>query len=147
MKPFLLMAVAAIFSSVSMAHGNIQTLDKVDAAKFVGTWYRIAGNPVIFEPGCSCAPQVLTPNSDGTVAVYNSCNSAKTGKLIEIRGTAEAADSSESKFSIDFGLPWKGQYWVVAVDSEYRYAAVTDSFGYSLCILSRTPELSADLYS
>ena len=32
------------------------------------------------------------------------------------------------------------------MDSFYRYAVVTDSRGYSLYVMSRTPELSNELY-
>jgi apolipoprotein D and lipocalin family protein len=147
MKNFLVIAATLILSSAGFARSNIQTVHQVEAAKFVGTWYRISSNPIVFEPACSCARQVLTPNTDGTIAVYNSCTATKTGKLVEIRGTAKAEDTTYSKLAVNFGLPWSGQYWVIAVDHEYRYAVVTDSFGYSLYVMSKTPQLDPALYT
>jgi len=148
MKNMLLVAFALCgYSSLGLAHFGIETESQVNAARFVGTWYRIASNSIIFEPTCACARQVLTPSHDGVVQVYNSCNKdSVSGELVEIRGTATADDSTNSKFSINFGLPWSGSYWIVAVDPKYRWAVVTDSFGYSLYVMSKTPTLSAELY-
>ena len=52
----------------------LRTVSFVDVNKYLGVWYQIAHRPLIFEglKPCSCARQVLTANSDGTVAVYNS---------------------------------------------------------------------------
>lgn len=140
--------ISALFmSSFAFAHFGIKTVSSVDVSKFLGTWYRISSKPVVFEPKCRCARQVLDAKEDGTISVYNSCNKVDaTGKLVEIRGTAKALDSSASKLSVDFGLPWKGSYWIVAVDPQYRYAVVSDSLGYSLYVMSRLPTLSSELY-
>ncbi len=143
-KMVLLLTSVLLVGSSSFA--KVQTLDKVDLGKFAGTWYRISANPIIFEPKSACARQVLTPVPDSKVAVYNSGISEANGKLFEIRGTAEAIDQTGSKLAIDFGLPWKGTYWIIALDRQYRYAAVTDAHGYSLYIMSRTPALDAKLY-
>lgn len=140
-------ALLICISSLSVARSTVKTVPLVDAQKFAGTWYRISANPIIVEPACACARQVLTPKADGTIAVYNSCNKGdRSGKLVEIRGTAIAKDASVSKLAVDFGLPWKGSYWIVAVDVYYRYAVVTDSLGYSLYVMSRAPVLSDELY-
>lgn len=131
----------------SRAFGEIKTVDKVDLAKFAGTWYRISANQIIFEPKCACARQVLTPTADGKVAAHNSCNEEfVSGKLTEVRGTAMPVDASGSKLAVDFGFPWKGDYWIIALDASYRYAVVTDRFGYSLYVMSRAPTLESELY-
>ncbi len=134
--------------SVSHAFARIQTVPHVELDRYVGTWYDISSNPILFQPSCACERQVLTPTADGKVSVFNSCNDP-TAKdpLSEIRGTAEAVDPTDSKLAVDFGFPWKGDYWIIALDPEYRYAVVTDRFGYSLYILSKTPELDESLYN
>lgn len=142
-----LIVLVILASSMAFAHFGIKTVDSVEVPKFLGTWYRISANPVVFEPKCLCARQVLSANPEGNVSVYNSCNKADaTGKLVEIRGTAKAIDASATKLSVDFGLPWKGSYWIVALDSQYRYAVVSDSLGFSLYVMSKSPTLSAELY-
>ena len=138
--------LVSVVGVASKATAKIQTVERVSLAEYAGTWYRISSNPVPYEPKCACARQVLTPAANSKIAVYNSCNALSDGKLKEIRGSAVATDASGSKLSVDFGLPWKGDYWVIALDSEYRYAVVTDRFGFSLYILSREPTLSDELY-
>ena len=65
-----------------------------------------------------------------------------------ITGTASDDDaSSNSKFTVAFqGVPFKGSYWIIGLDSQYRYAVVSDSGGDALYILSKTPTLSDNLY-
>lgn len=138
--------VFVFLASTSAMAGNIKTLDQVNLGDFVGTWYRVSSNPVIFEPKCRCARQILTPQPDGRVAVLNTCIKANK-KTVDVSGFADALDSSGSKLVVDFGFPWKGSYWIVAFDKNLGYAVVTDKWGYSLYVMSRTPEISADLYS
>lgn len=135
------------FSAFTYAKTPIKTLESVNVPQFLGTWYRISSNPVAFEPKCLCARQVLGDSGDGRVSVYNSCNRANSSKeLVEIRGFATAIDSSASKLAVDFGLPWKGSYWIVAFDAVEGYAIVTDKWGYSLYIMSRTPDMTPELH-
>ncbi len=144
MKNFIFLALSICLLG-SNAFAQIKTLDKVDLGKFAGTWYRIAANPIVFEPKSTCTRQVLTPSA-GPILVYNSAILQSTGKLFEIGGTAEPVDSTGSKLKVDFGGGRKGSYWIIAFDPANGYAAVTDSWGYSLYIMSRTPTLAANLY-
>lgn len=138
----------SVLVSVSVVAETIKTVDHVNLGEFAGTWYRIASNPIVFEPKCRCARQILTPNSDGRVAVLNTCIKAKgDNKRVDITGFAEPIDSSGAKLSVDFGFPWKGSYWIVAFDKSLGYAVVTDKWGYSLYIMSRSPDLPQDVYS
>jgi apolipoprotein D and lipocalin family protein len=130
------------------AKSSIKTMESVDVSKFLGTWYRISANPIIFEPKCECARQVLSATEDGRVAVHNSCvRTRPAGKLVEIKGFASAIDNSGAKLAVDFGLPWKGSYWILGFDAQEGYAIVTDQWGYSLYIMSRQPDMDAQLYS
>ncbi len=143
----LLLLAALGFSSAASAFFGIETVPRVDLGRYAGTWYRVSANPIIVEPKCACARQVLTPSNDGRIEVLNTCQRDQVGgEPVEIRGFATSNDETGARLSVDFGLPWKGQFWIVALDSEYRYAAVTDSVGYSLYIVSRTPELAPELY-
>jgi apolipoprotein D and lipocalin family protein len=127
---------------------ELMTVPYVDLGKYAGTWYQIARNPVFFENGCVCSRQVLSPNPDGSIGVYNSCNDQTvSGPLEEIRGTAEVDNpGTNSKLTVDFGLPFKGTYWVIGLDSDYRYAVVSEPRKSVLYILSKTPSLDPVLY-
>ncbi len=143
----LSLAFISLLIMGSSAWAKIQTLDSVDLAKFAGTWYRISANKIIFEPQCACARQVLSPGQDGKIDVLNTCNKGTpAGELVTIRGFATAMDKSASKLAVNFGLPWTGDFYIIAVAPDYHWAVVTDRFGYSLYIQAKTPMLSDDQY-
>lgn len=125
------------------------TVSYVDLSHYAGDWYEISHIPMFFERGnCACARQRLTGNADGTVGVYNSCNEGDaSGPLTDIRGVATNDEpATNAKFTVDFNLPWKGTYWIVGLDSQYRYAVVTNKGADALYILSKTNTLAPDLY-
>jgi apolipoprotein D and lipocalin family protein len=114
----------------------------VDLGEFSGTWYRIAANPIIFEPKGACVRQILTPGEDGKIDVRNTYNKDDVqGAYTEIRGTAVPKDPSDSKLTVDFGFHFKGDYYIIGVGPQYQWAVVTDRFGYSLYIMSKKPTL------
>jgi apolipoprotein D and lipocalin family protein len=133
----------------AMAFADLQTVPQVDVSRYVGTWYSIAKNPLFFQKGCVCSQQKLSLLPDGTVGVYNSCNIGSiTGPLNSIEGIATSTDPlTNAKFVVDFNLPNKGDYWIIGLDIDYRYAVVSDPSMKSLYILSKTPTLSEDLYN
>lgn len=149
-KPQLALVLCALAFSIigTNAFAKVETLPSVDLGKFAGTWYRIAANPIIFEPKCACARQVLSARPDGKIGVLNTCNKdTLDGKLVSISGTATATDSTHSKLSVNFGLPWGGDFYIIALAPDYQWAVVTDRFGYSLYIQAKTPTLSAEQFN
>jgi apolipoprotein D and lipocalin family protein len=84
---------------------------------------------------------------DGKIDVINRCVE-KDGSVNEAKGIAKVVDSkTNSKLEVSFvrilgiSLFW-GDYWIIGLDKDYRYAVVgtpTRKYGW---ILSRTPELS-----
>lgn len=151
MKTVLLLLAFFSFSS-SRADDPVTTLktvDYVELSRYAGNWYQIARKPVLFEAGCVCSRQVLTPRSDGKVGVRNTCNfNDVNGRLIGIEGTAENVDAqSNAKFKVDFGLPFKGDYWIIGLADDYSWAIVTDPDNTTLYVLSKTPEMSDEKYN
>ena len=133
-----------------VAQAEIKTVPYVDLSRYVGDWYQISHIPMWFEGGnCSCARQRLTPSASGdSVDVFNSCNDGgPNGNLRTISGKAFVDDKqTNAKLTVDFNLPFKGTYWIIGLDAQYRYAVVTDEGGGSLYILSKTPRLSDALF-
>jgi apolipoprotein D and lipocalin family protein len=144
-----LSALVLTFISAS-ARAEIQTVPYVDVNKYLGDWYQIAHVPLWFEgiSDCACARQRLTATSNaGIIGVLNTCTK-DDGSTYSISGTASDDNAStNSKFTVSFeGVPFKGSYWIVGLDTQYRYAVVTDQGGDALYILSKTPTLSKNLY-
>jgi apolipoprotein D and lipocalin family protein len=138
--------ISLLFSVLAFA--NLETVDFVDPARYVGNWYQVAGNPMPFEPkNCECALQSLSL-SDRGIEVLNTCQAGGVGGPVNsIRGVARPEDSTNAKLEVDFGLPRKGKYWVIGLDPDYRWAVVSDPSKYSLYILSKTPELPEELFN
>lgn len=150
----LFLIVSGPFGILETALSNpvpppLQTVPFVDVQKYLGTWYQVSRVVLPFEGDCACAQQTLgLDTSKGVVTVYNSCNDkSPSGRLREIRGFATNDDpQTNSKFTVDFGLPQTGKYWIVALGANYEYAVVSDPDRKSLYILSKTPELDPALY-
>jgi apolipoprotein D and lipocalin family protein len=146
---FVLSAFVMSFISVS-AHAEIQTVPHVDVNRYLGDWYQISHVPLWFEGSsvCACARQRLTSTSQaGVIGILNTCTK-DDGSPYSIAGTASDDDAStNAKLTVSFeGVPFKGSYWIIGLDPQYRFAVVTDRGGDALYILSRTPTLAKSLY-
>ena len=126
-----------------------QVVDSVDLKRYMGQWYEIATIPMFFERKCvgnTWATYHLLPN--GQVEVKNSCE-IKSGQRIASIGRAKVIDSkSNAKLKVTFLnlLGWRfglgGDYWIIDLDKDYRYAVIGHPSSHYGWILSRTPALS-----
>lgn len=126
------------------------TVEKVELERYTGLWYEIAKIPNRFQKGCArgtTAEYVL--REDGHITVINRCYKVD-GDLDEARGVARIEDpTSNARLKVSFVsfLGWRpfwGDYWVIGLDEDYRWAIVgTPDRGYGW-ILSRTPMLDGD---
>jgi len=124
------------------------TVDSVDLTKYAGLWYEIAKIPNRFQKSCArntTAEYKL--RADGNIDVINKCVE-ENGNINEAKGIAEVVDTTtNAKLEVSFvrilgiQLFW-GDYWIIGLDKDYKYAVVgTPSRKYGW-ILSRTPGLS-----
>jgi apolipoprotein D and lipocalin family protein len=140
---------------IAVAAAPLPTQDWVDLERYAGRWYEIARLPNRFQERCVgdvVATYTLRP--DGRVSVVNECRE-KDGRIARAEGEARRADAKgpASRLKVRFapawlsflGLVW-GDYWIVELDPDYRYAVVGDPSRRYLWILSRRPELDAATY-
>ena len=124
-----------------------RTVQSVDLKKYIGIWYEIAKIPNSFQKKCECnTTATYSLRDDGRIDVLNRCT-GHDGTVQEAKGIARVADTvTNSKLEVSFvrllGLQlfW-GDYWIIGLDDNYRYAIVgspTRKYGW---ILSRTPAL------
>lgn len=116
---------------------SMSAVKNLDLGRYMGRWYEIACFPSSFQPADgrgTRATYALRPDGS-TVSVLNETWSA--GKRSFIEGTAVKADpaadddESNAKLKVKFYvppflpvIPVVGDYWVIYVDDEYRYALV-----------------------
>ncbi len=141
MKTVLLSLITLLaVTGCSTSYAPLATVDKVDVDRYSGRWYEIARYEHYFEKGCTNATADYTIRDDGKIKVTNRCV-LDDGEAIEAVGVAYATDATNSKLKVSFFRPFYGNYWVLMLDEEYRYAVIGDPSREYLWILSRTPVL------
>lgn len=130
------------------------TVAAVDLKQYAGKWFEIARYPNKFQKKCvgnTTASYALKP--DGNINVLNECL-VKNGTTESAAGEAKVVEgSSNAKLEVRFAPRYMsflsavwGDYWIVDLDKEYKYAAVGDPKREYLWILSRTPVMSDATY-
>jgi len=139
-----------IITHMSGQDKPLQVVDEVDFQRYAGTWYEIARLPNPFQKRCAgdvTATYTLLDNDQ--IKVVNRCRK-EDGEFIEAEGRARRAGKDEplSKLEVRFApryLSWLpfvwGDYWIIELDSGYRYAVIGDPNRKYLWILAREPEM------
>jgi apolipoprotein D and lipocalin family protein len=147
----LVLAVGAFWGAKPVrAEGNapLSVAPAVDLKRYAGKWYEIARLPNRFQRDCaSNTTATYTLRPDGKITVLNECRTAG-GRLKAAKGTARVADAKgpNTKLKVTFFWPFSGNYWIIDLDPEYKWAVVGEPGRDYLWILSREPRLDASLY-
>lgn len=122
-----------------------EVIKEVDLQKYSGVWYEVGHFPTLFQKLCDRSEAKYTLNNDGTVGVLNTCY--RNDKVFTtIEGKAYAPNPQEpTKLIVDFGFARKGDYWIVALDSDYQWAVVSGPKKESLFILSRSAPMNTKI--
>lgn len=133
----------------------LKLVDTIDLKRYAGTWYEVARLPNRFQDDCvGDVSATYSLRADGNIDVVNKCREAEGWN--EAKGVARRADdvNSDAALEVRFApailslLPnvW-GDYRVIGLDPEYRWAVVGEPKREYLWILSRTKEMSAADYN
>jgi apolipoprotein D and lipocalin family protein len=139
-----------IFAQNEKTKTSPTTVSFVDLQRYSGLWYEIAKIPNSFQDECAygtTAEYII--NEDGEIKVINKCYE-EDGNLDVAYGVANIVDKkTKAKLEVSFvsflGIrPFWGDYWIIGLDEEYKYAVIghpEKKYGW---ILSRTPSLAKD---
>lgn len=149
-----LFALVALLATAALATATappVQTVRSVDLTRYQGQWLNLASIPSPFLAACE---RDITANykilPDALVRVINTCT-ATGGVPVPIEGRARVVDTtSNAKLQVTF-VQQNGQfvfvpggdYWIIGLDRDYRWAVVGDPNRSGGFILSRTPTLGA----
>jgi apolipoprotein D and lipocalin family protein len=144
----LCLTAMGLATAVSAEERPLEVVGSVDLDRYLGTWYEIASYPAWFQRGCTAVTAHYSLRDDGLIRVVNSCNKgALDGKLKQLTGRARVVEgSANAKLKVSFFGPFWGDYWVVDLDPEYRWAVVGVPSRKYLWILSRTRSMDEALY-
>jgi apolipoprotein D and lipocalin family protein len=124
----------------------LETAARVNLSRYVGTWHEIARLPVPFQKPEEAAIAEYGKNADGTISVRNVAV-APDGSTRDIKGSAKVLNPEvgtklqvefDAWFSIFIPESKAGNYWVLHVDPDYRFAVVGTPSRKALWILSRS---------
>ena len=135
------LACLATLLACQTANAPLSVVSNVDLNRYVGRWYEIASFPQRFQRGCVATTANYTLRDDGRIRVENQCRDGSfNGELRRAEGVAWLTDptSSQAKLKVQFFWPFRGDYWIIELDPEYRYAVVGHPSRNYLWILSRT---------
>lgn len=143
---FLFSAPIFLLLNCSGNYSALQTVPEVDLSRYAGVWYEIAAFPQKFQKGCRCTTAEYETTSKGYIKVTNKCQ--KPDKFSKIEGKAFVVKGSgNAKLKVQFFWPFKGDYWIIELDSDYKWAVVGDQSRKYLWILSRTPVMKDEIYN
>ena len=144
-----LAALVLAAGAVSAAEPLV-TVGDVDLARYAGQWHEVAKYPNRFQQQCvgdTTATYAL--RDDGKVSVANRCRTRDGYE--EVSGVARRVDGRTDRLQVSFlpvALRWLpigwGDYWVIELAPDYRYAVVGEPSRQYLWVLSRTPALSPE---
>ena len=127
---------------------DLTVVPSVDLARYAGTWHEIARLPNRFQKKCeSNTTATYTLRPDGKITVLNQCRKAD-GSMTKATGTAKLADPKgpNTKLKVTFFWPFYGDYWILAIDPDYRWELVGEPERKYLRILAREPQLDDATY-
>jgi apolipoprotein D and lipocalin family protein len=127
----------------------LQVVPEVDLDRYLGRWYEIASFPQRFQRGCVASTATYSRRDDGRIAVVNECRDGSLdGELRRAEAVAWVAnpEKSSAKLKVRFFWPFSGEYWIIDLDPDYRYAAVGHPSRNYLWILARNPTLDPSVY-
>jgi apolipoprotein D and lipocalin family protein len=122
---------------------TMKTVPSVDLNRYQGQWYEVARLPLRWENKCaSDVTATYTLRPDGKIDVFNRCRK-KDGSFTDSHGTARLAhkDGPNSQLKVTFFWPFSGDYWILDLDPDYRWAIVGTPNKKYLWILSRSSTL------
>jgi len=141
--------LVAILGGCRSTQPPLEVVAEVDLDRYLGRWYEVASFPQRFQRGCVASMATYGRRDDGLIGVVNECRDGSfQGELRRAEGVAWVADDegSRAKLKVQFFWPFRGDYWIIDLDPEYRYAAVGHPSRDYLWILSRTPTLDPETY-
>ena len=136
------------------ADAPLATVDFVDLDRYVGKWYEIARLEQRFQKGCINSTAEYSFRKDGDIRVVNRCELEESGKTKEAVGRAWVKDKqTNAKLRVQFVLTGlklsflSGKYWILDLAPDYSHVMVGDPSRKYFWLLSRTPQMDAQLFT
>ena len=143
------LVVVTLLGALTLATGcdreHLEVAPEVDLNQFQGKWHEIAHIPRPAQNDCSGTTATYTMQSDGNLTFVHECTLANGGYHGSTALAKVPHARTPAKLEVDFG-GYIGEYWILEVAPDYRYAVVGHPSREYLWVLSRTKTIApADL--
>lgn len=150
---FLLGVAGLMLASGARADEPLKAVPDLDVARYAGTWHELARLPMYYERKCARdITATYTARQAGGLTVTNACV-REDGVRMSSEGVARQAGDDPAKLEVRFAPGWLSflpfvwaDYWVIAVDADYRWAIVGEPDREYLWFLSREPTMDAKTF-
>lgn len=137
----VLVAAALLGAGCSHTHAPLPTVAAVDLERYAGRWYEIAHLPNRFQAQCVSDTRATYARDKDRITVLNACRVAD-GRFDSVQGIAKVVEGSgNARLRVSFFRPFYGDYWVLALDPDYRWVLVGEPSRKYAWILARAPQL------
>ncbi len=133
----------------------LRTVDRVDLARYAGTWHEIARYPFSIQDRRCARDTTATYRalSPTLISVVNRCQQADGSDSVA-EGVARVLDpSTNARLEVSFLPAWlrwlplgRGDYWIIDLAPDYSWVVVGEPSRRFLWILARTPQLPPATY-
>lgn len=138
----LIMIMGLFLVSCVGSTSHIAPVKNFELEKYMGIWYEIIRLPHSFENGLTDVSATYKIKDDGEISVLNKGYRKDSDKWTSVEGYAYfKGDKKTGELEVVFFWPFAGDYKVIYLDNEYKYAVVTGSTMSYFWLLSRTPDV------
>lgn len=142
MRKLMFAILAIALSACTGLPDGVESVERVDPERYLGTWYEIARLDHSFERGLSDVTATYGKREDGGISVLNRGYKVADSEWNQAEGKAyPLEDGDYSQLKVSFFGPFYGGYNVIALDPDYQWAMVVGPNRGYLWILARDPEL------
>jgi len=140
--------LVACVSLSAHAAEPVTSVQELDLSRYAGQWHEIAHLPMFFQRQCvGDITARYSLESSGKIGVLNACRT-EDGSMDESEGVARPVEGHPGRLEVRFAPDWLSwvpmvwaDYWVIALDPDYRWAMVGEPDRKYLWILSREPTM------
>lgn len=137
----LVTVLAVVLLAACTTPQPLPTVHGVELNRYYGTWYEIARLPNRFQKMCVSDIQATYRPQGKKVSVLNQCRVAD-GSVKQADGIAKLVKGSNgAKLRVSFFWPFYGDYWILALDPDYRWVLVGEPGRDYAWILARETQL------
>lgn len=139
-------ALALLVSGCVGLPDGVTPVTGFEAKRYLGKWYEIARLDHSFERGLEQVTAEYSQREDGDIRVLNRGYNTAKQQWQEAEGRARFVSTPDvGRLKVSFFGPFYGGYNIVELDPDYQYVMIVGNDRDYLWILSRTPQLAADI--